>query len=538
MLQKNLDFFQKRYKSLYNQLKTISSSFSTEPSKKSIYPTIKLNNQYIYSPYDPLKEAEKLIKISSYHNQKTLIFFGYAMGYILLPLLPLKDKKIFVFEKNKNLFYESLRYIDYSVLCQENQVFFNIQDVSSLPDTEDLKDSIFFEHPLLIKNDINFYKKIQKELKENIEHSLADLTTLGYFSPIWFRNSLLNLKNLSGTLSLKSMQNKFKGVSVCLVAGGPSLEKNLSLLKKHKDSTLIVAVGTVVKRLIKAKIIPHFIISTDAGFYNSWHTRNLNVSSILITDFSTHFLSSQKYSGKRAFFDYDMGYLDFFLKEDFIPKFSMQPTVSAAAVEFIRFLGADTIFLFGQDFAFIDYKTHCKSTISETYGLLSQTKMKPYSSREIDSIFSEQLEMTENYKNQQIVTSLKLKLYAKEFMFQNMKIYQTSQDASKINQIPYNRNIKDSTLPIETILNSNLSFLSLEIDVSKIQKELKLYKNLLNKKGAKELFKIASISFLRGLQNFLEFDLKKETLDSAKIKRKIEYYIFFMEKILKNIDKI
>ena len=538
MLQKNLDFFQKYYKSLYHQLKTISFPVTIESSKKSIYPTIKLNNQYVYSPYDPLKEAEKLIKIASYHNQKTLIFFGYAMGYILLPLMPLKDKTLFIFEKNKNLFYESLKYIDYPVLCRENKVFFNIQDVVSLPNTEDLKDSIFFEHPFLIKNDINYYKKIKTKLKENIEHSLADLTTLGYFSPIWFRNSLLNLKNLSGIFSLKSMQNKFKGVSVCLVAGGPSLEKNLSLLKKHKDSTLIVAVGTVVKRLLKADITPHFIISTDAGFYNSWHTRNLNVSSILITDFSTHFLSSQKYSGKRAFFDYNMGYLDFIFENDFIPKFSMQPTVSAAAVEFIRFLGADTIFLFGQDFAFIDYRTHCKSTISETYALLSQTKMTPYSSREIDNIFSEQLEMTTNYKNQKIVTSLKLKLYAKEFIFQNMKIYQTSQEASKINQIPYSRNIKDSTFSIDSLLNSNLSFLSLEINVSKIQKELKSYKNLVNKKGAKELFKIASSSFLRGLRNFLEFDLKKETLDSAKIKRKIEYYIFFIEKILKNIDKV
>lgn len=538
MLQKNFDFFQKDYKDVYNQLKKISFPLTIEPSKKSIYPTIKLNNQYIYSPYDPLKEAEKLIKITSYHNQKTLIFFGYAMGYILLPLLPLKNKTLYIFEKNIKLFYESLKYIDYSVLCRENQVFFNIQDVSSLPNTEDLKDSLFFEHPLLIKQEKKFYKTIKTKLKENIEHSLADLTTLGYFSPIWFRNSVLNLKNLSKSYSLKSFQNKFKGVSVCLVAGGPALEKTLSILKEHKDSALIVAVGTAVKRLLKSGIIPHFIVSTDAGFYNSWHTRKLNIPSVLVTDFSTHFLSFQKYSGKKTFFNYDMGYLDFFLKNDSIPKFSMQPTVSAAAVEFIRFLGADTIFLFGQDFAFLDYKTHCKSTISETYALLSQTKMKPYSSREMDSIFSEQLEMTENYKNQPIMTSLKLKLYAKEFVFQNMKIYQTSQEASKINQIPYSRNIKDSTFSIETLLNSNLSSLSIQIDKTQIKQELRAYKNLLEKEGAEQLFNRASPSFLKGLKTFLEFDLKKETLASAKIKRKIDDYIFFMEKILKNIDKV
>lgn len=538
MLQKNLDFFKKDYKSLYNQLKKISLPLTTEPSKKSIYPTIKLNNQYIYSPYDPLKEAEKLIKIASYHNQKTLIFFGYAMGYILLPLLPLNDKTLFIFEKNINLFYESLKYINYSDLCRENQVFFNIQDIFSLPNTENLKDSIFFEHPLLIKQDINFYKKIKTKLKENIEYSLADLTTLGYFSPIWFRNSLLNLKNLSKSYSLKSFQNKFKGVQSCLVAGGPSLERTVSLLKKHKDSVLIVAVGTAVKRLLKSGISPHFIVSTDAGFYNSWHTRNLNIPSILVTDFSTHFLSSQKYSGRKAFFNYDMGYLDFFFKNDSIPKFPMQPTVSAAAVEFIRFLGADTIFLFGQDFAFLNYKTHCKSTISETYALLSQTKMEPYSSREMKSIFSEQLEMTANYKNQPIVTSLKLKLYAKEFIFQNIKIYQTCSKVSKISNIPYNRDIKNSNLSIEAILQSNLSSLSIQIGRAKIKQELRAYKNLLDKKGAEQLFNMASPSFLKGLRTFLEFDLKKETLASAKIKRKIDDYIFFMEKILKNIDKV
>lgn len=69
------------------------------------------------------------------------------------------------------------------------------------------------------------------------------------------------LKNYPGILGF---ENAFKGVPAVMVGAGPSLARNMHLLKKCKDKVLIIAGDAALPVLVKKlKIYPHFVVMGD-----------------------------------------------------------------------------------------------------------------------------------------------------------------------------------------------------------------------------------------------------------------------------------
>jgi len=66
-----------------------------------------------------------------------------------------------------------------------------------------------------------------------------------------------NIKNV--------LVGKFKGIPGILVSAGPSLEKNIHLLKGLEDKCVIMAAGTAVRIMEDFGLAPHFMVGIDAG---------------------------------------------------------------------------------------------------------------------------------------------------------------------------------------------------------------------------------------------------------------------------------
>ena len=67
------------------------------------------------------------------------------------------------------------------------------------------------------------------------------INTLDLHGEMTLKNSLLNLKQINGNSYLSSYKDQFKGKPAILIAAGPSLKKQLPMLKQVQDQYILIA---------------------------------------------------------------------------------------------------------------------------------------------------------------------------------------------------------------------------------------------------------------------------------------------------------
>ena len=82
-------------------------------------------------------------------------------------------------------------------------------------------------------------------------------------APIFPSNRSLKL------LFCSRLFDKFKGIPAIVVAAGPSLDKNIDLLKKIKGRFPIIAVDTALRHMIANGIKPDIVCAADSSYENS-----------------------------------------------------------------------------------------------------------------------------------------------------------------------------------------------------------------------------------------------------------------------------
>jgi len=94
-------------------------------------------------------------------------------------------------------------------------------------------------------------------------------------------NVLDNLHNLVRYQQVSDFNGKFKGIPAIIVSPGPSLKKNISILKKFKDKALIVCVLRALGTLLRENIEPHIVIQIDPHnlktMYTEWNGAKSNL---------------------------------------------------------------------------------------------------------------------------------------------------------------------------------------------------------------------------------------------------------------------
>ncbi|MFH1155862.1 MAG: 6-hydroxymethylpterin diphosphokinase MptE-like protein [Pseudomonadota bacterium] len=76
-------------------------------------------------------------------------------------------------------------------------------------------------------------------------------------------NRFRNMRGMRNNYLIDSVKDMYKDLPAVLVAGGPSLDKNIHHLGRIKGKALIFAVDTVVPILLNLGIIPDFVASID-----------------------------------------------------------------------------------------------------------------------------------------------------------------------------------------------------------------------------------------------------------------------------------
>jgi hypothetical protein len=117
--------------------------------------------------------------------------------------------------------------------------------------------------PSLISHDANYYDEVLSEIKSLFQATQMEMGTQSAFSRKFYSNIIDNWQNILTTPGIHDLKNKLTGKPALIVSAGPSLDKNIALLKNAVGKALIVSVDTALTPLMEAGIRPDFVLSID-----------------------------------------------------------------------------------------------------------------------------------------------------------------------------------------------------------------------------------------------------------------------------------
>ncbi len=235
--------------------------------------TCRFNGVMLHSAYSPQKEAERFVNSQSFpFFPKYIVILEPAIGYCaeyFRKKFPSAKICAVRFSDAFNKFNGKFDLVfNFNSPNFDSQLFYILGE-------EGLFSSLFFSWPA----SSNIFQKEEKlawsQIKEQLELAQTVLFTHNSFSQRWFLNLLNIIENTKTTQNLKKTV-----LPIVICASGPSLQPSLEKLKMFKDSFFLIAVSSALNPLLKNKLIPDLVISTDGGFWAKKHLYSLQKNEI------------------------------------------------------------------------------------------------------------------------------------------------------------------------------------------------------------------------------------------------------------------
>ena len=492
---------------------------------KNEKPNAKVNGYYLHSNYNPEAEAEKYIN-NNYKEGYLNILFGYGLGYIANAIA----KK---YGNTDILVYDPL----FSSLNIENKdeiegVFSDLQDFCKRS-ADYIAD---FDRKVNILISPNYDKIFNSEYKEFLDfihhiqiEDIVNENTIRFFGDLWQENYIMNLYYVHKDQSLKALYNKYD-CPVILASGGPSLTKQLPLLKEIKDKCLIISAGSTINSLLAADIIPDYVVTMDGGESNYLHFKNIkNYNFDLIYGLGNAWQIERDFKGNSySFCFYGEDSIQKRIKEGLgrdLPMLSTGGTVAITALEIASKISTGPIAIIGQDLAYTNNKSHAEN--NNHYSELTEEFFMKDLAFEIEGYYGEPVKTNHQFN------SMRKSIERLYVMLQNQHIiYNCTEGGVKINGMPQ----LDFTTFCKNYMYNSINVPKLKFD-NEINNNRSIYKEFMNQEievylKIKKLL-VEAIYLLKEERNNTVFSastLKK--LDKIDSKLKEYYPQVIMERII------
>ena len=341
---------------------------------------------YLHSRYDPLREADTWAEAvcqtaetqadqaepdAPTDTSRTIttgepmcyLVDGFGLGYHVHALFQrlTGDAFLVVSEPDVAMLRSTLEQIDYSELFASGQLIIlttaDRDEIFRRLETRShaMMLGVLYTPPLSRVN-ADFYTRIHKIINEYVAYVRTTLITILTNSVRTCTNILHSLPTYVATESISVLHNRFAGKPAVVVSAGPSLKKNLPLLKQYRDQLVIVAVQTTLKPLLASGIVPDFVTSLDyheisRGFFEDVE----GLEDIhLVAEPKAHWSVIDTYRDQGPISLLGNEFARLILREWDDPHDNLTPgcTVAHLAFYLAQYLGADPILFVGQDLGF------------------------------------------------------------------------------------------------------------------------------------------------------------------------------------------
>ncbi len=321
-----------------------------------------------YEVDDPWSRSKAQARDLPTKEQDFSILIGMGLGYLLSELLKKKDKshKILVIEPSLWMLYQAFERFDFAEALRDKTLFLAsaLEDVSYLLTSIDAT-FILESYTLSIEeyaiNKPKIYNPYVEQTAAIANQMRCNTGTVMTAGAIIADNDIANLPYVIQHRGVNELTGLFKGKPAVMVCTGPSLKKNIHLLRDYQDKVVIVAVAQALRVLLAYDIRPDFLTTVDFGEVNMVHLRGLMDSDVpLICLNKTYAPLLHSYQGPRFIVaSPNPGYDD---KAHGIlgNKGALDSGGSVAHMNFsaCMLMGCDPIIIIGQDLALTGGESH------------------------------------------------------------------------------------------------------------------------------------------------------------------------------------
>ncbi|WLR74852.1 motility associated factor glycosyltransferase family protein [Campylobacter jejuni] len=300
-----------------------------------------------------------------------LYFYGFGNGILFKALLQNKNHQhIVVFEKDIEIIWIMFHILDFSSELQSARLMVLNTNKLEIQDYNELCSSKpFFQFSKIYFLELmsHYYERfhedilgLNKKLAENFKNSIVFHGNDPLDALQGIEQFVYNLPQMITHPSYKELLSKRKGVSdtAIIVSTGPSLTKQLPLLKKYASKATIFCADSSYPILAKHGIKPDYVLSleriplTSEFFNNDFGEFDKDIMFIVKSVTHPHTI---KYLQKnnRAFILVST-YASFiqYLKLDYFGYFNMGKSVANMSYLLTEYLNYKNIILIGQDLAY------------------------------------------------------------------------------------------------------------------------------------------------------------------------------------------
>ncbi|MGE5583123.1 MAG: motility associated factor glycosyltransferase family protein [Bacillota bacterium] len=171
-----------------------------------------------------------------------------------------------------------------------------------------------------------------------------------------------NLPYLTGSYSVDSSRNLLRGKPAILVTSGPSLNKNIDLLREIQKRAIVISCGSALAPMYKRGIVPHFEVVSDP--YPLMYEKVKLVyqpETCFLMSLTAHYRISQIAGLPKMYCLVDFAdevLADLRKCTQINTVLPVMASVAATAFSFALHLGADPVIFVGQDMCFSGEQSH------------------------------------------------------------------------------------------------------------------------------------------------------------------------------------
>lgn len=331
---------------------------------------------YLHSNRNPLEEARIWADRNYCLEKERYVLFGWGMGYHVRELLEWYwDMDLVVIESDLGVLYYSLRCGDWRDVLEKITLVWDPEWLKSDRLTSEGREILLYRPMITHIRNQRLHAVLNQiaDRKDAIEDSKR----------LFYQNMRENIRNC--TSYVDEIQNSVRGKRVVIVAGGPSLDKNLELLKEKPEDVVIFAVGTVYKLLLQKGIPLDYVILSDLWvYYQVEGIENVTVPILLLATADRRI--SRYYQGK-TYLVCQQGYemAEDYAKGKGYTLYSSGGSVVTLALDIAIRLKAAAIAFIGLDLAYYDTKMHASGTKRATFQGYEFQREKAWNGRELNT---------------------------------------------------------------------------------------------------------------------------------------------------------
>lgn len=359
---KYLEEYDKELAQAIRQNPEIAEGYEIEPTTNGSL-TIKVIRDgeefYLISNNDP-ENVGKLFADTYYNPRKSnYILFGMELLNHANALIENKNVEcVKVYEADLNIIKLAARYADFKHLITNRLLIYYDPDYVkfSKDSKEDTINNMVVMHQPSIRNIKN------KKVKERFERIFLVDSSIRNQGDWMISNFMSNIKHCNHYVD--ELLPKFQGKDVYIIAAGPSLDKNIALLKKKPENSLILTVGTVHRKLVNMGIKPDFTIFSDANKIMTEQMEGLKDYTFPMLMLSTAYreLATMNDGDKYLICQYDYQEAEEYAKRNHYHLYQSGGSVTTTALDVSIRLKALRVIFLGADMANTNNLTHAMGT--------------------------------------------------------------------------------------------------------------------------------------------------------------------------------